>query len=100
MPRIATVYQGMLTSLSRVYLISYFRMSPLGFFGSSHLRRTLFLLAGSQVMLPGILSARAGKDREQRQEVEGTMATVRENNKLLSKDSQVISQTIPIYSNW
>lgn len=46
-----------LTSLSRLYLISYLRMRPLGFSGSRQRRRTLFLLAGSQVRFPGMLSA-------------------------------------------
>lgn len=52
---------GVLTSLSRLYLISYLRMSPLGFRGSSQRSRTLFLPAGSHVTLPGMLSACTGE---------------------------------------
>lgn len=51
-----------LTSLSRLYLISYLRMSPLGLRGSCQRNSTLFLLAGSQVTLPGMLSACTRQD--------------------------------------
>lgn len=59
---------GLVTSFSRLYLISYLRMSPLGFLGSCQRSKTLFLLAGSQVTLPGMLSASArGQSRRGRE---------------------------------
>lgn len=56
-----------LTSVSRLYLISYLRMSPLGLCGCSQRSRTLFLLAGSQVTFPGMLSASTGGGEERDQ---------------------------------